>query len=68
MGASPGFWELLFGAFALMLVIEGVLPFVSPQKWRELFERAAKLSDTQIRFIALSSMLSGLAMLAFFVA
>ena len=35
------------------------------QKWRELFERAAKLGDTQIRVIALSSMLSGLVMLAF---
>ena len=68
MAASPGFWELLFGALALLLVIEGLLPFVSPRKWRELFERAAKLSDAQIRVIALSSMLSGLVMLAFSVA
>jgi uncharacterized protein len=65
---APGFWDLLFGAFALTLVIEGVLPFMSPARWRAVFERAAKLSDGQIRFVALSSMLSGLAMLAFFLA
>jgi uncharacterized protein len=68
VGGAASFWDLLFGAFALMLVVEGVLPFVSPPRWREVFERAAKLSDGQIRFIALASMLSGLAMLAFFAA
>jgi uncharacterized protein len=65
--ATPGFAELLFGAFALMLVVEGLLPFVSPPMWRGVFERATKMSDGQIRFIGLSSMLAGLAMLYFFV-
>jgi uncharacterized protein YjeT (DUF2065 family) len=65
--ATPGFGELLFGAIALMLVIEGLLPFLSPPKWRSVFERATKMSDGQIRFIGLSSMLAGLAMLYFFV-
>ena len=60
------FWDLLLGAFALMLVVEGLLPFISPTKWRAVFERATQLSDGQIRFIGLSSMLAGLAMLAFF--
>jgi uncharacterized protein YjeT (DUF2065 family) len=50
-----------------MLVIEGLLPFISPPKWRSVFERAMKLSDGQIRFIGLGSMLAGLAMLWFFV-
>ncbi len=59
-------WDLLLGAFALMLVFEGLLPFLSPQAWRKLFERATKMSDGQVRFIGLSSMLAGLVMLAIF--
>ncbi len=52
--------ELLIGAFALMLMFEGLLPFISPRSWREMFERATRLSDGQIRFIGLASMLAGL--------
>ena len=62
----PTLGDLLLGAFALMLVVEGLLPFISPPKWRAVFEKATQLSDGQIRFIGLSSMLAGLAMLAFF--
>ena len=49
-----------------MLVVEGLLPFVSPPQWRHVFERATQLSDGQIRFIGLSSMIAGLVMLYFF--
>jgi len=52
--------EFLWGALALMLVIEGVLPFLSPGAWRKVFERAIQLSDGQIRFVGLSSMIIGL--------
>lgn len=55
--------DLLLGAVALMLVLEGLMPFLSPQSWRSMFERATKMSDGQIRFIGLSSMLIGLALL-----
>ena len=58
--------DLLLGALALMLVIEGLLPFLSPSTWRQVFERAVQMSDGQIRFIGLSSMLAGLAMLFVF--
>lgn len=58
--------DLLLGAFALMLVIEGLLPFFSPPTWRELFRRAIAMSDGQIRFIGLASMLCGLALLLLF--
>ena len=58
--------DVLLGAFALMLVIEGLLPFFSPTTWRSVFERAMKMSDGQIRFLGLSSMLGGLAMLLIF--
>jgi uncharacterized protein YjeT (DUF2065 family) len=56
--------DLLFGALALMLVIEGLLPFISPGSWRTMFERATRMSDGQIRFLGLSSMVVGLVLLA----
>jgi hypothetical protein len=56
--------DLLLGALALMLVFEGVLPFLSPDTWRKVFERATRLSDGQIRFIGLTSMVIGLLVLA----
>ena len=55
--------DWVWGALALMLVFEGLLPFLSPTAWRQVFERALKLSDGQIRFIGLSSMLVGLVLL-----
>jgi uncharacterized protein YjeT (DUF2065 family) len=51
-------------ALALMLVIEGLLPFVAPRVWRETFRRVIGLADGQIRFIGLASMLTGLVLLA----
>jgi len=56
--------DMLLGALALMLVIEGLLPFLSPGRWRAMFEAATRLSDGQIRFIGLSSMVIGLVLLA----
>ena len=58
--------ELLLGAVALMLVFEGLLPFLSPTTWREVFSKALRLSDGQIRFLGLSSMLIGLLLLLLF--
>ncbi|HPU80219.1 DUF2065 domain-containing protein [Accumulibacter sp.] len=53
-------------AFALMLVLEGLLPFVAPNAWRETFKRLIRFSDGQIRFIGLTSMLVGLVLLMIF--
>jgi uncharacterized protein YjeT (DUF2065 family) len=53
----------LLTAFALMLVIEGVLPFLIPALWRDTFRRLTEMSDGQIRFIGLTSMLAGLLLL-----
>jgi uncharacterized protein YjeT (DUF2065 family) len=58
--------DLLLGALALMLVVEGLLPFLSPGTWRQVFERAIRMSDGQIRFVGLTSMLAGVAMLLVF--
>lgn len=58
--------DVILSAFALMLVVEGLLPFFSPVAWRSVFERALQLSDGQIRFLGLVSMLCGVAMLVVF--
>jgi uncharacterized protein len=50
-------------AFALMLIIEGVLPFLAPNLWRETFRRITRMSDGQIRFFGLTSMLIGVLLL-----
>ena len=50
-------------ALALMLVIEGLLPFLAPKLWRETFLRLMQLSDGQIRFFGLTSMIAGLLLL-----
>ncbi len=47
-------------AFALMLVIEGLMPFVAPQVWRETFRRVTELADGQVRFLGLGSIVVGL--------
>ena len=57
-------WDLLLSAFALMLVFEGLMPFVSPGRWRALFEQVMRLTDGQLRFIGLASIVAGLALLA----
>ena len=53
----------LLMAVALMLVIEGLFPFLAPSAWRETFRRLMQLSDGQIRFFGLSSMLAGVILL-----
>jgi uncharacterized protein YjeT (DUF2065 family) len=55
--------KILLTALALMLVIEGILPFLVPALWREAFRRLIAMSDGQLRFIGLTSMLAGLLLL-----
>lgn len=54
----------LLAAFALVLVIEGLFPFLAPSAWRETFRRLMQLNDGQIRFFGLASVAAGLALLA----
>jgi uncharacterized protein YjeT (DUF2065 family) len=54
---SEAFWL----AMALVLVIEGLFPFISPGGWRRMFSQILQLSDGQIRFFGLLSILAGLA-------
>lgn len=56
-------WKDLLTAVALMLVIEGLLPFISPAAWRRMFEQALRMNDGQVRFLAMSSMVVGIVLL-----
>lgn len=47
----------------MMLVIEGMLPFVLPELWRETFRKLVTLSDGHLRFGGLTTMLVGLLLL-----
>lgn len=55
----------VLGALALMLVFEGLMPFFSPGSWRAVLQKVLQLTDGQVRFLGLGSMLLGLAMLLF---
>jgi uncharacterized protein YjeT (DUF2065 family) len=50
-------------ALALMLILEGVLPFIAPNLWRDTFRKITQMNDGQIRFVGLSSMLVGVLLL-----
>lgn len=56
-------WQELGIAFCLLLVLEGILPFLSPRRWREAVISLAGLEDRQLRLIGLGSMLLGAGLL-----
>ncbi|GAA4650570.1 hypothetical protein GCM10023116_28530 [Kistimonas scapharcae] len=53
------FWHELIVAFCLLLVLEGILPFLYPQRWRRLVEQLATVDDRTLRICGLISMLAG---------
>lgn len=58
-------WHDLAVAFCLMLVIEGIIPFVNPGRWRQLLMMLDQIDDRTMRMIGLGSMLTGTALLYF---
>ena len=52
-------WEELGKAFCLMLVLEGIIPFLYPQRWRSLVQSLSTVNDQQLRMMGLFSMLVG---------
>ncbi|MBP6220229.1 DUF2065 domain-containing protein [Limnohabitans sp.] len=52
--------ETLLLALGVMLILEGLMPMVSPLRWRRLFEQLLQLEDGQIRFFGLFMVVSGL--------
>ena len=56
-------WHDLFAALALVLVVEGILPFLRPEKWRKVMAMITKQPDQAIRTMGLVSMLMGVVLL-----
>ena len=52
--------DTLWTALALLLVLEGLLPFMAPRLWRDAFRRLTELTDGQLRFIGMVSIGLGL--------
>ena len=65
---SDIFWLALALALALVLVLEGLFPFMSPSGWRRVFTQILQMSDGQIRFFGLCSIMVGLLALAWLAA
>ena len=55
--------DSIWSAFALVFLIEGLVPFISPAGWRRMFDQLTQLRDGQIRFFALLSIAAGVLML-----
>jgi uncharacterized protein YjeT (DUF2065 family) len=55
----------VFTAIALVLVIEGILPFVGPGRYKQMVAQIVRLSDNQLRTFGLSTMIAGLLLLFF---
>jgi uncharacterized protein len=55
--------DSIWTALALVLVIEGLMPLISPGGWRRMFEQILKMHDGQIRFFGLASIVIGLILL-----
>ena len=55
--------DTLWAALALVLVIEGLMPLLTPGGWRRMFQQILQLSDGQIRFFGMCSCVLGLALL-----
>lgn len=52
-------WYELAKAFCLLLVLEGVMPFIAPGRWRDVAEKLAQMDDRTMRIIGGASMLVG---------
>ena len=63
MSGAGDAWNALLLAFGLMLVLEGLLPFLSPTQWRAFFAQVAKFTDGQLRFLGLTALVLGCAIL-----
>ncbi len=57
------YWTEILTAIALVLVIEGMLPFVRPGRYRQLVAQIVRMSDNQLRVVGLASMIFGILLL-----
>jgi uncharacterized protein len=56
-------WDDLLAALALVMVIEGIVPFVSPHSLRRMLERVSRIDDRTLRLTGLASMICGVIIL-----
>lgn len=56
---SDTFWL----ALGLVLIIEGLFPFLSPQGWRRMFSQVLQLKDGQLRFFGICSLIAGVVLI-----
>lgn len=56
-------WDDLVRALALVLVLEGILPFVAPGRWRQAIASIAQMDDRVLRSVGLLCMLAGIGVL-----
>ncbi len=59
------YWTAILTAVALLLILEGMLPFVGPGRYKQLVAQIASLSDNQLRTVGLVAMIAGLLLLFF---
>ena len=59
------YWTEILTAVALVLILEGMLPFVGPGRYKQLVAQIVRLSDNQLRTFGLSTMIAGLLLLFF---
>jgi uncharacterized protein YjeT (DUF2065 family) len=59
------YWSEILTAIALLFVIEGMLPFVRPSRYKQLVAQIIRLSDSQLRTYGLTAMIAGLLLLFF---
>jgi uncharacterized protein len=62
-GVGSSMWYELAKAFCLLLVLEGIMPFVAPGRWRQVAEQLARIDDRSMRIIGAVSMLVGAVLL-----
>ncbi|HTK98089.1 MAG TPA: DUF2065 domain-containing protein [Pseudomonadales bacterium] len=58
-------WNELAAALCMVLVIEGILPFLSPRRWRSVAEMAVRVDDLTVRMLGFTSMMIGTTLLYF---
>ena len=59
------YWTEILTACALLLVLEGILPFVGPSRYKQMVAQIVRLSDNQLRAAGLTAMVAGLVLLFF---
>ncbi|PXF31999.1 hypothetical protein WH50_06625 [Pokkaliibacter plantistimulans] len=60
---NSDFWQTLALAFCLLLVLEGILPFLNPRGWKQMMTQLTDMSDLSLRLWGLGSMLAGVCLL-----